>query len=271
MYKGNYERQKVLFVLGFLTTVLILRTKIINLKTFPFPVTWASILICIPAAMLFARRKLPALLMLHILVSACLFSGDYFHTPYKIQQEVSEKELISLSEILIEKISACHIREADVEKTLEAAAAIMNDTPPRYANLYSIGSLPPPDGIFIPATGYTYVSKKAPEFLLPFVAVHELTHRAGFADEGQTNLHAFLKCIRSGRDEFIYSACIYALSHIEACLSPKEIIARGRLPERAIRDLERMNVKSNFSKFPWKNYGDIVQGLAFLMNAGALL
>ena len=73
-------------------------------------------------------------------------------------------------------------------------------------------------GMFVPPTGEALVDAGAPRALVPFTAVHELTHLAGVADEGSANIAAWERCLRAG-DPFADSARLWALRYAMGQLS----------------------------------------------------
>ena len=67
-------------------------------------------------------------------------------------------------------------------------------------------------GLFVPLTGEALVDATAPAPLVPFTAVHELTHLRGVADEGAANVAAWEQCTRAG-GAFRDSARLWALRY----------------------------------------------------------
>lgn len=61
-------------------------------------------------------------------------------------------------------------------------------------------------GYYNPLTGEAQVNRFLPEFMLPFVVVHEMAHQAGIAAEDDANLLAYTISIKSGDPSFRYSA-----------------------------------------------------------------
>ncbi len=61
-------------------------------------------------------------------------------------------------------------------------------------------------GYYNPLTGEAQVNRFLPEFMLPFVVVHEMAHQAGIAAEDDANLMAYTISIKSGDPTFRYSA-----------------------------------------------------------------
>ena len=67
-------------------------------------------------------------------------------------------------------------------------------------------------GLFVPLTGEALVDAGEPAPLVPFTAVHELTHLSGIADEGAANIAAWERCLSAG-GAFADSARLWALRY----------------------------------------------------------
>jgi len=67
-------------------------------------------------------------------------------------------------------------------------------------------------GMFIPLTGEAMLDPCEPAPLVPFTAVHELTHLTGIADEGAANVAAWERCMAAG-GPFADSARLWALRY----------------------------------------------------------
>lgn len=61
-------------------------------------------------------------------------------------------------------------------------------------------------GYYNPLSGEAQVNRFLPEFMLPFVVVHEMAHQAGIAAEDDANLMAYTISVKSGDPDFRYSA-----------------------------------------------------------------
>lgn len=60
-------------------------------------------------------------------------------------------------------------------------------------------------GIYTPFTGEANVNPSTPQACLPFTMAHEVAHRLGVAPENEANFSAFLSCISSPDDAYVYS------------------------------------------------------------------
>ena len=76
-------------------------------------------------------------------------------------------------------------------------------------------------GLFVPLTGEALVDAAAPAPLIPFTAVHELTHLAGIADEGAANIAAWERCLAEG-GAFADSARLWALRYAMGLLYERD-------------------------------------------------
>ncbi len=68
-------------------------------------------------------------------------------------------------------------------------------------------------GIFMPVTGEAGVPYSVPDAPMPFTMAHEAGHRLGLAGEEEANFAAFLACVHSPDERFIYSGYYNAFSY----------------------------------------------------------
>ena len=61
-------------------------------------------------------------------------------------------------------------------------------------------------GYYNPFTGEAQVNTTIPEFLIPFVTLHEMGHQLGYAKEDEANFSGYLAATNSGDTLFQYSA-----------------------------------------------------------------
>ena len=87
-------------------------------------------------------------------------------------------------------------------------------------------------GVAVPWTGEAVVDAGACPALVPFTAVHELTHIAGVSDEGAANIVAWRRCMAAG-GAFADSARLWALRYAAGMLA-------GAGADRCARVLARM-------------------------------
>lgn len=100
---------------------------------------------------------------------------------------------------------AAHV--ANLPDDLQGAAGAVKAA--RYPEWMRAASI---SGLFAPLTGEALVDATAPAPLIPFTAVHELTHLSGIADEGAANIAAWEHCIDAG-GAFADSARLWALRY----------------------------------------------------------
>lgn len=79
-------------------------------------------------------------------------------------------------------------------------------------------------GMFIPLTGEAVIDPCEPAPLVPFTAVHELTHLTGIADEGTANVAAWERCMAAG-GPFADSARLWALRYAMGQLHDADLAA----------------------------------------------
>lgn len=96
-------------------------------------------------------------------------------------------------------------------------------------------------GMYNPFFLEANINVDIPEYRLPMIVTHEISHVRGIAREGDANMAAFLACISSPRADFRYSGYLFAFSYLSNDLIALdadryfEILAR--LPEQVFLDL----------------------------------
>jgi hypothetical protein len=68
-------------------------------------------------------------------------------------------------------------------------------------------------GIFNPFLMEANINVDVPSFTIPANMCHELAHMYGFMKEDEANYIAYLACMNSGDDDFMYSGILLALSY----------------------------------------------------------
>lgn len=86
-------------------------------------------------------------------------------------------------------------------------------------------------GVFVPWTGEALVDAAACPALIPYTAVHELTHLSGVAGEGAANIEAYRRCEAAG-GAFALSARLWALRYAAGLLMQSDPAAQDRLTAR---------------------------------------
>ena len=121
------------------------------------------------------------------------------------------------------------------------------------------GTYPQPKGVllseilsYLSLTGvYSFFTIEAnyntdmTDYNIPFVMCHELSHLRGFMDEKEANFIAFLACISSDREDFVYSgylsAWIYCTNRLNKADHEAVSALRAQLDENAKIDLAANN------------------------------
>ena len=73
-------------------------------------------------------------------------------------------------------------------------------------------------GFFFPFTAEANINIDSPEMMVPATIAHELAHQRGVAAEDEANFTAILACVEDGDDDFVYSASLLALIHLQNAL-----------------------------------------------------
>ncbi len=73
-------------------------------------------------------------------------------------------------------------------------------------------------GMFMPITGEAGVPESVPPVPLAYTMAHEAAHRLGIASEQDANFAAFLACMSSDDDRFLYSGYYQAFSYLFSSL-----------------------------------------------------
>lgn len=217
-------------------------------------------------------RRALLFLLCHIAASTILWFSNAFYVPYEMRYDYTERELSALSEKLIGIANETYAKEFVLEdipqKALEIAGRNTKDIVfSSYPDIMDRWNL---SGIFFPVNGKCYLNRNEKTCLLPFVALHELSHREGILNEGQANVDAFLKCMNSDEEIFRYSASIYALSFALNEMKMNNEAEYARLvmsvPDPVRNDLSTINPGRKKNNAPFGNYQDIIPGLLHLQS-----
>ncbi len=214
-------------------------------------------------------KKAVLCLVGYMALCTLLWFSNASYAPHGMDFHYEEQELVSLAENLIKGAKENHTEEFEVLNILEKA--------PEAARVKSgkIIAFPYPEildkmnlsGIFVPFTGCAYINTNEKPFLLPFVSVHELSHRKGFLNEGQANIEAFINCMNSDQNEFRYSACVYALKYALDDLKNRNeaefLRLESTIPLNILNDLNQMSVLRKNAQGALNNYADLIPGLIF--------
>ena len=61
-------------------------------------------------------------------------------------------------------------------------------------------------GYYNPFTGEAQINSYMPEFMLPYISVHEMAHQKGYAKESEANFIGYIDAMESGDSVLLYSA-----------------------------------------------------------------
>ena len=115
-------------------------------------------------------------------------------------------------------------------------------------------------GLFVPLTGEALVDAGTPASLLPFTAVHELTHLAGIADEGAANIEAWRRCMAAG-GAFADSARLWTLRYAMGMLARADAPAHLRMSAKMKDPLSQVFDQVNGEAETRNGYGAVVAAL----------
>ena len=110
-------------------------------------------------------------------------------------------------------------------------------------------------GYYNPFTGEAQINDHMPEFMLPYIAVHEVAHQLGYAKESEANFIGYLAAMHSGDSLLQYSANLEmflyanrALRRFDSSLAKQNM---ERLSPRIKKDL------ADYKVFAEKYYGPV--------------
>lgn len=110
-------------------------------------------------------------------------------------------------------------------------------------------------GMFMPITGEASVPANVPVIPLPFTMCHEAAHRLGIASEQEANFAAFLACISSEDERFLYSGYYSAFGYCLSSLysvSPdkvKELREKYDAPAIMLVFLDRADTRAAYDRY----------------------
>lgn len=214
-------------------------------------------------------KKALLLITCYVTLSLLLWFSNVFYLPHGMNTDFNDADEIKLIKSLIVLAEENYTSAFDVQRITEDAPKVADIKSgrviafayPKILNRFNLS------GIFIPLNGRCYINRDEKSFLLPFVAVHELSHRKGILNEGQANIEAFIHCMKSDQKEFRYSAVVYALKYAMTDLKNKNEAEAIRLEsvisDQVFRDLNQMSVSHENTRFPTQNYCDLIPGLIY--------
>jgi len=121
-------------------------------------------------------------------------------------------------------------------------------------------------GIFSPFTQEAHMDPAIHPLSLPFVAVHELAHLAGFGPEDEASFVAWLACTRSSDPWFRYSGHASAFTRFERQMPVKMLAdlhktaGTGVLMDRMkVAERAKKYVNPTLSRAAWRTYDKILR------------
>ena len=110
-------------------------------------------------------------------------------------------------------------------------------------------------GYYNPFTGEAQINSHMPDFMLPYIAVHEAAHQKGYAKESEANFIGYIDAMNSGDNALLYSSnmemFLYAnraLRRFDSTLAKQNM---ERLSPRIKKDL------ADYKVFAEKYYGPV--------------
>ena len=110
-------------------------------------------------------------------------------------------------------------------------------------------------GYYNPFTGEAQINDHMPDFMLPYIAVHEVAHQLGYAKESEANFIGYLAAMHSGDSVLQYSANLEmflyanrALRRFDSTLAKQNM---KRISPRIKKDL------ADYKVFTEKYYGPV--------------
>ena len=110
-------------------------------------------------------------------------------------------------------------------------------------------------GYYNPFTGEAQINSYMPDFMLPYIAVHEMAHQKGYAKESEANFIGYIDAMESGDSALLYSANLEmflfanrALRRFDSTLAKKNM---EKLSPRIKKDL------ADYKVFAEKYYGPV--------------
>ncbi len=181
-----------------------------------------------------------------------LWGFNYYRTSipeqFKLEKgEVKKEEIINFTHFTLAQVN------------LYAGAPFTKDSP-RTTTVKSslfgiIGNYMGYGGYYNPFTGEAQVNSYMPEFMLPFIKVHEEAHQKGYAKESEANFVGYLTAMKSGDSTLLYSANLEmflyanrALRRFDSVLAKKNM---EQLSPRIKKDL------ADYKAFAEKYYGPV--------------
>jgi hypothetical protein len=225
-------------------------------------------------------RRLFTVLSLTWLIFHLLWGFNYYRTSipeqFKLEKgEVKKEEIVAFAEYTLREANRIGNREQVTENRRQGIGKIGNSLvasayeklsklhpqliyhPVSFkSSLFGVlGNYMGYGGYYNPFTGEAQINDHMPEFMLPYIAVHEVAHQLGYAKESEANFIGYLAAMHSGDSVLQYSANLEmflyanrALRSFDSTLAKQNM---ERLSPRIKKDL------ADYKVFAEKYYGPV--------------
>lgn len=227
------------------------------------------------ACTILGGKLLRFLSVVYILFNA-LWGLNYNRVPLSDKIELTEsaysvEDLVTLNEVLLQKVNVEKnalqgVAYPSKKEMFQRAEKVFNASTAIYPFLeYNHASLKPSiwswlgnysgfSGYYNPFSGEAQVNTLVPDFLHPFIALHEIAHQVGYAKEDEANFAAFLVMRESSDTLFRYSGYLdlflYANRNLHYVDSTQAQMFRNNLSKPVKTDLEEYRAFMEKHKSP---------------------
>jgi hypothetical protein len=218
-------------------------------------------------------RRLFTVLSLTGLIFHVLWGFNYYRTSipdqFKLERgEVKKEEIVAFAEYSLREANKLGIREQGIgvidKNLITSAYEKLSKLHPQLtyhpisfkSSLFGVmGNYMGYGGYYNPFTGEAQINDHMPEFMLPYIAVHEVAHQLGYAKESEANFIGYLAAMHSEDSLLRYSANLEmflyanrALRRFDSTLAKQNM---ERLSPRIKKDL------ADYKVFAEKYYGPV--------------
>lgn len=176
--------------------------------------------------------------------------------------EYSAKELFALNQQLLEKVNECKQAQINTntpypstKELFQRASLVFRRAAEKYPFLqYTHSSVKPTpfnflgnyfgySGYYNPFTGEAQINTDVPEFLLPFITCHEISHQLGYAKENEASFAGFIAATSSADSLFMYSAYFELFLYAN-----RNLYRTDSITAKALSDSLHADVKTDIEK-----------------------
>jgi hypothetical protein len=227
-------------------------------------------------------RRLFTVLSLTWLIFHVLWGFNYYRTSipdqFKLERgEVKKEEIVAFAEYSLREANKLGIREQGIgvidKNLITSAYEKLSKLHPQLtyhpisfkSSLFGVmGNYMGYGGYYNPFTGEAQINDHMPEFMLPYIAVHEVAHQLGYAKESEANFIGYLAAMHSEDSLLRYSANLEmflyanrALRRFDSTLAKQNM---ERLSPRIKKDL------ADYKVFAEKYYGPVDKFVTWFYN-----